>query len=95
MRILEAALELPDAERAKIAALLVDSVGDGSSSENVLASWVAEAKRRSESIRRGEMELVDSDEAIARLRARPGGLRSGASARPASALRRFRTPAPR
>lgn len=69
-RILRDALTLPDAERAELAAILADSIGDGSSPEDVLASWVAEAKRRSELIRRGEMELVDSDEVMARLHAR-------------------------
>jgi len=69
-RILRDALTLPDAERAELAAILADSVGDGSSPEDVLAAWVAEAKRRSELIRQGKMELVDSDEVMARLRAR-------------------------
>lgn len=69
-RILEAALQLPEDERAQLAAILTDSVGDGSSPEEIEAAWIAEAKRRSVAIERGEMELVDSDEMMARLRAR-------------------------
>lgn len=69
-RVLDAALKLPDAERAELVAILADSIGDGSSPQDVLASWIAEAKRRSELIRRGEMELVDAEEVRARLRAR-------------------------
>ena len=59
-RILAAALKLPQSERAAIAAILVDCMGDGSSSEEIEASWIAEAKRRAEAIDRGELELVDS-----------------------------------
>lgn len=69
-RILDAALKLPDAERSQLAAILTDSVGGDASPEEIEAAWVAEAKRRSVAIERGEMELVDSEEMMARLRAR-------------------------
>jgi putative addiction module component (TIGR02574 family) len=69
-RILDAALQLPEAERLQLAAILTDSVGDKASPEEVEAAWIAEAKRRSTAIERGEMELVDSDAMMARLRAR-------------------------
>jgi putative addiction module component (TIGR02574 family) len=69
-RILDAALTLPSAERAELAAILTDSIGDGSSPEEVEASWIAEAKCRAAAIDRGELELVDSEEMMARLRAR-------------------------
>ncbi|MFV8751808.1 addiction module protein [Nannocystaceae bacterium ST9] len=68
--ILEAAMRLPEAERAELVAILADSIGDGSSPEEVEASWLAEAKRRAAAIERGELGLVDSDEMMARLRAR-------------------------
>ncbi|MFO7567756.1 MAG: addiction module protein [Enhygromyxa sp.] len=69
-RILNAAMKLPDPERAVIAAILVDSIGDGSSLEEIEAVWIAEARRRAEAIDRGELELVDSEDMMARLRAR-------------------------
>ncbi|PRQ07377.1 addiction module protein [Enhygromyxa salina] len=48
--------------------ILVDSIGDGSSSKEIEAAWVAEAKRRAEAIDQGELGLVDSEEMMARLR---------------------------
>lgn len=44
-------------------------MSDGWSAE-IEAAWVAEAKRRAEEIDRGELELVDSAEMMARLRER-------------------------
>lgn len=44
-------------------------MSDGWSAE-IEAAWVAEAKRRAEEIDRGELELVDSVEMMARLRER-------------------------
>jgi hypothetical protein len=41
-----------------------------SSPEEVEASWIAEVKRRAAAIDRGELELMDSEEVMARLRAR-------------------------
>lgn len=69
-RILDAAMKLPSVDRAELAAILLDSIGDGSSPEEVEASWIAEAKRRASAIDCGELELVDSEEMMARLRAR-------------------------
>jgi putative addiction module component (TIGR02574 family) len=69
-RILDAALQLTDSERAEIAAILTDSIGDGSSPEEVQASWLAEAKRRLAAYERGETTAVDFDEMMERLRAR-------------------------
>lgn len=67
--ILDAALRLPDRERAQIAAVLKDSVGDGSSPEEVRASWLAEVRRRRQALERGEETLVEFDDMVARLRA--------------------------
>jgi putative addiction module component (TIGR02574 family) len=69
-RILDAALQLSDGERAEIAAILTDSIGDGSSPEEVRASWLEEIKRRREALARGEETLVDFDDVMARLRAK-------------------------
>jgi hypothetical protein len=42
-RILDAAMRLPSADRAALAAILTDSIGDGSSPEQIEAAWLAEA----------------------------------------------------
>jgi putative addiction module component (TIGR02574 family) len=69
-RILDAALQLPDRERVELAVILADSIGDGSSPEEVRASWLAEVERRREALARGEETLVDFDDMMARLRAK-------------------------
>lgn len=40
------AINLPDEQRAELAAILTDSIGSGDSREEVEASWVAESQRR-------------------------------------------------
>ena len=67
---MDAALQLPDHERAEIALILTDSIGDGSSPAEVRASWLAEVERRREALARGEETLVDFDDMMARLRAK-------------------------
>jgi putative addiction module component (TIGR02574 family) len=69
-RILDAALKLPSAERAELAAILTDSIGDGSSPEQIEAAWLAEAKRRLAAYERGELEAVDYDDMMRRLQAK-------------------------
>lgn len=66
-RVLDAAMRLSEPERAELAAILSDSVGDGSSPAEIEASWIAEAKRRLEAYRRGESQPVDLDEAMREL----------------------------
>lgn len=61
-RILEAAMRLPDAERAALATVLKDSVGDGSSLEEIEAAWIAEAERRREELRAGRTTAVSWQE---------------------------------
>jgi putative addiction module component (TIGR02574 family) len=68
-RMLEAALQLPDAERAELAAILTDSIGDGSSLEAIEASWIAEANRRLAAYRRGETTPIDLEDAMRELAA--------------------------
>jgi putative addiction module component (TIGR02574 family) len=70
-RILDAALQLPDAERAELAAILTDSIGDGSSPEEIEASWIAEAKRRLATYRRGESTPIDLEDAMRELESKP------------------------
>jgi putative addiction module component (TIGR02574 family) len=62
-----AAMQLSLAERAKLAERLLVSLDE---EDEILASWVAEAERRGEAYERGEMEAIDFDESIARLKAR-------------------------
>jgi putative addiction module component (TIGR02574 family) len=69
-RILDAAMKLSRRERACVAAILTDSIGDGSSPEEVEAYWLAEVKRRLAAVERGETTLVDFEEVMARLRAK-------------------------
>lgn len=63
-RILDAALQLPDAARAELAAILTDSIGE----END-AKWIAEAKRRLAAYRRGESTPIDLEDAMRELEA--------------------------
>ena len=69
-RILEAALQLPEAERVEIAAILADSIGDGSSAEEVEAAWIEEAKRRLSAYQRGETTSLDFEDAMRDLEAK-------------------------
>lgn len=66
--ILDAALALTRAERVELAAILTDSVGDGASPEQIQAAWLAEAKRRLEAYERGELEAIEYDDMMRRLR---------------------------
>lgn len=61
-RILDAAMELSDDERAELAAILGDSVGDGSSPEEIDAAWISEAKRRLRDVRSGASTPVSSED---------------------------------
>ena len=47
-------MKLSDAERAELAIVLADSVGDPSTDEDIQAAWMEEAKRRLEDIRAGK-----------------------------------------
>ena len=62
-----AALQLAPTERAHLAERLLVSLDED---DEILASWVAEAERRGEAYERGEMEAIDFDESIARLKAK-------------------------
>ncbi|WP_374277488.1 addiction module protein [Azonexus sp.] len=62
-----AALQLAPADRAKLAERLLISLDED---DEILASWVEEAERRGDAYERGEMEAIDFDESIARLKAK-------------------------
>ncbi len=51
-------MRLPDAERAALASVLKDSVGDGSSLEEIEVAWIAEAERRRDELRAGKTTAV-------------------------------------
>jgi putative addiction module component (TIGR02574 family) len=61
-RILEAALRLPETDRIELAAMLEDSVGDGSTDEEIEAVWIAEVKRRIEDVESGKSKPVPWEE---------------------------------
>jgi putative addiction module component (TIGR02574 family) len=60
--ILDAAMKLPDDERAELAAILLDSIGDGRSVEEIDVAWLAEAKRRLEAVRSGRATVIPTEE---------------------------------
>ncbi|MFV8751585.1 addiction module protein [Nannocystaceae bacterium ST9] len=64
-----AAMQLPDDERAELAAILTDSIGDGSSAAEIEAAWIVEAKRRLEDIRSGKSKTLPFEEVDRKLRA--------------------------
>jgi len=61
-KILEEALTLPENERAKLAASLIDSL-DAESDEGVEEAWRAEVARRVQEIDEGRVTMVDWAEA--------------------------------
>ena len=60
--ILDAAMELPEDERAELAAILADSVGDGRSVAEIDAAWLSVARRRLEDVRSGRATLIPTEE---------------------------------
>jgi putative addiction module component (TIGR02574 family) len=60
--VLDAAMELPEDERAELAAILVDSIGDGRPEAEVDAAWLAEARRRLEAVRAGRATLIATED---------------------------------
>jgi putative addiction module component (TIGR02574 family) len=59
--VLDAALRLPQKERARLAAELVASL-DGEREDGVEAAWAAEVERRRDEADRGEARLVPWDQ---------------------------------
>ena len=67
--ITNAAMTLPERERAKLAHDLVASL-DGTADIGAAEAWDTEICRRINDIESGKTELLDADEAIARARTR-------------------------
>ena len=57
-RPLEAGMKLPDGERAQLAALLADSIGDDASDAAIEGEWLAEAKRRLDDVHSGRSGTI-------------------------------------
>ena len=55
-------MSLPEDERAELAAILLDSVGDGRSEADIDAAWLAEAKRRLAAVRAGRATLIPTED---------------------------------
>jgi len=61
------ALTLPSQERALLADRLVESL-DAAESNHIDRLWAAEAKRRRDEVRNGQVQAIPGDEALARVR---------------------------
>ena len=66
-QLAEQALKLPSESRAKLADLLVESL-DVDELGELDRSWVAEAKRRRDEVREGQVETIPGDRARRRVR---------------------------
>jgi len=67
---LEAAvLQLPEKGRARLARILLFSLGE-TAEEGVEQAWIEEAQHRYEEIQRGDVEAQDSDDVFREARAR-------------------------
>lgn len=67
---LEAAvLRLPETGRARLAKILLFSLGEAAE-EGVQQAWLEEAQHRFEEIQRGDVEAQDSDDVFREARAR-------------------------
>ena len=66
-QIAEQALSLPSASRALLAEKLVESL-DRDEETRIQRQWLTEAKRRRDEVRRGEVQPVPGDEALAQVR---------------------------
>ncbi len=65
------ATRLPEAERARLALALIESL-DGPADPDVEEAWRVEIERRVSAYERGEVKLIPGDEVFARLRRRLG-----------------------
>ena len=67
-------LRLPAADRARLAALLLESLdAEGGSSADADAAWAAEAERRLAELREGTVAGLPADEVFARVARRVAG----------------------
>jgi len=71
--ILQAAMNLPQGERAEVANLLWESV-EGFATPEIAAAWEAEITERLRAIDAGEVQLLTEEEVNNRLREKYGAL---------------------
>ena len=71
-QLLDAALTLPESDRASLAASLIRSL-DSAPDASADAAWAAEVERRVRSINDGSVELQPWDTVMAQLRERRNG----------------------
>ncbi len=69
--VFEAALGLPEDQRAELAERLWQSLGD-EPQEEIAAAWVAELQRRLKSVEDGTATLLDGQSVMAELREKYG-----------------------
>lgn len=62
-KLIEQAMTLPSESRAQLADLLVESL-DASELGRIDRLWTAEAKRRRDEVRNGQVEAIPGDEAL-------------------------------
>lgn len=65
--LLEEALDLPESERAELAAALLRSLDPEYSSPEIEAAWAIEIQKRIRSIDAGEVKMIPWEEVRARL----------------------------
>jgi putative addiction module component (TIGR02574 family) len=70
--LLRSALALPEAERAELAASLIQSL-DPATDEATDEAWAAEIQRRIDAIDRGEVQLVPWDDVMRNMQQRKHG----------------------
>lgn len=61
-RLFTEAMDLPEDERAALAAILEDSLGDGSPENEIEMAWATEIQRRLAVARSGDVELIPTEE---------------------------------
>lgn len=66
-QLTQAALSLPSEARAQLADRLVESLAPGQDDEIQIA-WTAEAVRRRDELRRGDVQPIPGNEALQRVR---------------------------
>jgi putative addiction module component (TIGR02574 family) len=65
--LLREALSLPESERLDLAAALIQSVDNGSTSQDVGAAWASEARRRLAEVQSGAVKPVPWEDAQKRI----------------------------
>jgi putative addiction module component (TIGR02574 family) len=64
LRLYEAVMQLSEADRAELLAMLLDSEGDGSTQDELDAAWGAEARRRMDDIATGCVRTIPLEDVL-------------------------------